>query len=1161
VRRVCPPAETFGDFFAFRLSDAEHERVVEHLQGCPACHKTIGTILGALTKITADLRAEAPGESRGPEKRGAIELLATAAAMAQARAAPEPLLADAKAPQPAAADDAGRRPVALAIAVVTAIALAGLLIHARFTTTDPRAMLASSEPRERGFAARFLDIGWSPLSERPQPSRTGSDLDLPPGAARYLAIADLRGALPEAPTARELAAVGVTQVLSGYVDRGVETLIRAVAAEPESPELLSELGAAHLARAEDRDRDSSDEGAPNLGREHHYEDLPAALEAIERALERSPHLREALFNRALALERLHLPMAARTAWQRYLGVDSRSAWAHEARQRLAHLHVEPPPDAVRLRAEIAMAASDGGGERLAHLVQAQRYLARRVVQEDLLPGWGDAQLAGNAEALRLLAAAHAIADTYEAQTSDDTLRRAVEEVEQAEGPRRERLAGGHRALGSAARAHDAFDLAVTRAAADRALAMLPRDSPAAMWARAFRIVCAYYANGDVESEASAILDGTATDLASRGRALWILGLWRATHGNVPAGITHYREALLAYERTEETDPVVWLRYLLGEAYGYLGVSGDCWRHLRGALDDSPTLTDRTHAFDVVLGSAMVAVHQGRPRLAADLLGEALANPGPHEPYQIAEAHLWRCRIRTDLGAEDEARDDAQQASFWLAKSAPIDVQRGAGYLHLTRGLLARDPSRAVGAFTQAVESFRAAGLLFRIPGVLLHRSRVLIQAGEVAAADADLRQGAILLEQGTGAPPQAIWSVRKDADLLYDTRVELLLRETRWREALEVAEAGRGWDLAALARHADNAGRLGPEPVPFAGLPAQLEPGVTVLFYSVLRTQAIVWRLQREQLSRIALPILPPELTRLVSAVTADARARAWTGTTRDNAMRLYRALVAPAALAGTDELVIVPDDQLSGLPFAALVNPATGKFLLEERQVSTAPGVRAYVRAHRRWLALATQPPSDALVVGDPRVAPGLFARLKALPGARSEARLVANLYPRRQVLLGAVATRDNVVAALGRHEVVHFSGHAVANAADPSRSSFPLAGDPASAALLYAADIPGLSLTSARTVVLSACETGIGPATADAGSLSLARAFLAAGVPTVVASLWPISDGPSAPLAVAVHRHLRAGEAPAAALRAAQLELLRGDAPELRSPAVWAAFAAFGG
>jgi CHAT domain-containing protein/tetratricopeptide (TPR) repeat protein len=1165
--RRCPDPGTFGAFLEDSLPSAEYERVFEHIDACPVCHQVFAQVVVVLDRITKAKRADEkqplrPARRAKPRPGGPPPLVDSPPPVVPT--APEPVDREIE-PRAVPTSAAPRAPLArrplLAAAVALAVGL-GFLLDSKLPThdpRDPRVLLMATEPRERPWPARFRDVIWSPVGE-PQPPRNTGDLNLPPGAARYLVAAELRGPMPEAPSAQELAAIGAEQALGGQVDRGVATLIRALAAEPEAAELLSELGAARLARAEASAATDLDEAAA-LGRETHDEDVPAALEAIELALEKSPQLHEALFNRALALQALHLPGAARRAWQRYLAVDPSSKWAREARERLARLAVKAPPDAARLRAEIAAVASDGDGERLAALVQTHRYLARLVVQQELLPGWGKARLAKDiAEMTRQLKAARAIAEEYEAQTSDGTLRRAVEEIERSEGALGERLAAGYLALGQSARAHDAFDLERTRPAADRALTLLPPRSPAAIWARTFRLVCAYYANGDVESEASAILDGTATDLASRGRASWILGLFRATHGDLTAGIAAYQEALLAYHGLEETDPTVWLRFLIGEAHGYMGASGECWRYLRAALRDLPALTDRGHALSVVRFSAIVAFREERPRAAAGILSEALEGSELHEPHEIAHGYLWRCRMRLAIGATAGAREDFFRASVWSARSAPVDAERLAGDLHLSRGLIAGDPSRAIEAFTRALESFRAAGQLYRLPEVLLHRSDALLRAGQVAAADADLRQGVVLSEQQAGAGAQAIWSSLRGSGLLYDKRVELLLREKRWRYALEVAEAGRGWDLGALAPRQPNASGRHGEPLPFSALQAQLEPGVTVLFYSVLPKEAIVWRVQRAKLSQVVLPISPRTLARLATAVRADLTAQAWTATTRDNAMRLYEAIVSPAAL-DKGELVIVPDDELHGLPFAALVNPATGKFLVEETQLTVAPSVESYVRAHARWRTLAVGPPSGALVVGDPSVTPGLLPGLKVLPGARAEARQVAGLYSRRRLLLGATATRGSFVEALGRHDVIHFAGHAITNAVDPSRSSLPLAGDADHAPLLFAADIPQLNVAKARTVVLSGCETGVGPTTISEGPLSLTRAFLAAGVPTVVASLWPISDGPSAPLAIALHHRLRAGERPASALRGAQLELLRGEAPALRNPAVWAAFEAFGG
>ena len=139
----------------------------------------------------------------------------------------------------------------------------------------------------------------------------------------------------------------------------------------------------------------------------------------------------------------------------------------------------------------------------------------------------------------------------------------------------------------------------------------------------------------------------------------------------------------------------------------------------------------------------------------------------------------------------------------------------------------------------------------------------------------------------------------------------------------------------------------------------------------------------------------------------------------------------------------------------------------------------------------------------------------------------------------------------------MIHLAAHAEVDSQYPTLSRLVLAGnDTLTAGELYSQDFG-----ATRLVVLSACRTARGPITATEGVESLARPFLAAGVPAVVASLWDVDDGATAELMIAFHRHLRSGLTGPAALRAAQIELLRSDDDGLRSAAGWGAFQWIGG
>ena len=96
---------------------------------------------------------------------------------------------------------------------------------------------------------------------------------------------------------------------------------------------------------------------------------------------------------------------------------------------------------------------------------------------------------------------------------------------------------------------------------------------------------------------------------------------------------------------------------------------------------------------------------------------------------------------------------------------------------------------------------------------------------------------------------------------------------------------------------------------------------------------------------------------------------------------------------------------------------------------------------------------------------------------------------------------------------------------------------------------------------MVLAGCRTAAGAISSTEGALSLGRPFLAAGVPSVVASLWDIDDAVSRRFFVTFHRALRVLGEPLLALQQAQISLLRDGDPSYARPASWAAFVCMGG
>lgn len=253
---------------------------------------------------------------------------------------------------------------------------------------------------------------------------------------------------------------------------------------------------------------------------------------------------------------------------------------------------------------------------------------------------------------------------------------------------------------------------------------------------------------------------------------------------------------------------------------------------------------------------------------------------------------------------------------------------------------------------------------------------------------------------------------------------------------------------------------------------------------------------------------------------------------------------------AGVGRLVVVADEDLQLLPFAALRAEPGGSSLAERYQLSFAPSATLW----RRWRSNSPSPaPRAALVLADP--VPGAAAGpLEPLPGARREGRQVyREIGGGSQILLGSEATEKRLAETeLGPLGLLHFAAHAIHGRAGlrSERSALVLAaGEGEGDGLLQPREIRRLRLAG-KAVVLSACRGAEGEVLAGEGTLSLANAFFAAGAEVVVASLWNLEDQAAQRFGRRFYRHLGEGRPAGQALTAAQREGIAAG----EDPAHWA-------
>ena len=198
-------------------------------------------------------------------------------------------------------------------------------------------------------------------------------------------------------------------------------------------------------------------------------------------------------------------------------------------------------------------------------------------------------------------------------------------------------------------------------------------------------------------------------------------------------------------------------------------------------------------------------------------------------------------------------------------------------------------------------------------------------------------------------------------------------------------------------------------------------------------------------------------------------------------------------------------------------------------------------------------------------------------LPYTGQEIRAISERFPEGQakVFLGRDANEDRVREMLASARIVHLAAHGVDDPDYPLDSLIALSllesDELEHNGLLQAWEIIDQLELNADLVVLSACETALGPNRGGEGLISLSRAFQIAGARSVLASLWAVNDRSTSELMIRFYRHLLAGETKDRAIQLAQIELIRGpveivnengetETHDFSAPYYWAAFQLIG-
>ncbi len=232
---------------------------------------------------------------------------------------------------------------------------------------------------------------------------------------------------------------------------------------------------------------------------------------------------------------------------------------------------------------------------------------------------------------------------------------------------------------------------------------------------------------------------------------------------------------------------------------------------------------------------------------------------------------------------------------------------------------------------------------------------------------------------------------------------------------------------------------------------------------------------------------------------------------------RCYDCFLRPVQhlLSKESHLIIVPDGELYLLPFAALKDSRTGRYLIELCTVRYAPSLAALLALRKRQAMLSEEParsapdhPTEVLIVAVEHFQSHVEGEpLQSLPAAVVEADAIKTMCEARgmsvDTRLNGSATKSAVIARLpAARRLIHFCTHGIL---EKSALVFHSEGGDESE-FLTANELQHMQL-SASLGVISACNTGRGVISAD-GVVGLCRSFLAAGLDAVLVSLWKVGD-----------------------------------------------------
>jgi CHAT domain-containing protein/Tfp pilus assembly protein PilF len=1031
---------------------------------------------------------------------------------------------------------------------------------------------------ERPVESRISGFDYAPLNNRRGENQEIFD-KIEFNLSKELALK----AASENPSAENLHTLGLVYLVENKFDDAIKQFNNALKISPNNAKIHNDLGIAWLENGKMYDSNPK-----------HF---ATSFEEFEKAIESDFKLPEAVFNRALSLQLMDLPIQAKQAWQEYLKFDSSTQWAREAEKNLQTLESNKSLSKMKadLLGDFMEAFEKDDREKAYRILSRNREIVRgRLIPQQLAFLFVAAKTKDEQEKSRKYLTTLKFAGQVEFKKSGDSywkdLAGFYSRISEND---LSKIKQSHYLIIKGFDYYESGNYEQAKNIFEDANKLLLREGD--IWEAKFCdywIGSSYFYANQVD-QSSKVFEKLAEFAENKGYK------WLASHAfsrlfydsvsqnQHSKAIENAEKGLLLAEQINDHYNIRRTTLQLAEIYRRLGRIDKSLDFLQKSLKIAQMpefgLTQKWLDYQVA-AETFLTIKYFNTAIVYEKEALELAKELKRKDYeQFSNVNLGMIYMFQEK--YDEARIFLKKSEE-VAKNLPDEEARNKSIAysklktaHVER--LSENYQQAVNFYNEALVFFGKSE--FKLDLYEARKGLLLTFLAQKDKANFE-KELPIILEIFKQNRVEILEEQNRNSFFdneqdVYDIAINFAYEHNEYDKAFDYSEESRSRSLLDLITQGEKIilkkttpevkfSKFISEPQKLKEIQPQIPENSQIVEYAVLTDRILIWHITKDKFNVVESAFSSAELQKLVFAYLKliSHKNEENAESERETAKKLHQILISPIEknLDPAKELYLIPDKSLFQIPFASLISPDTNDYFIRTYKFVVAPSANVFLIASKNAVKFNLNPTERLLSIGNPAFSPQDFPNLSSIASSEYEAKEITKWYRQSTKLIGKEASKENVIKHFPTAEIIHFAGHYVVNEQMPLLSGLILSKTAGNLnkeySILSNYEIIETKLPLTKLILLSACQTGVEKFYKGEGLIGASRTFLAMGIPLVVASQWEVDSDATAELMIRFHRYRKTENlSTATALQRAQIDLLKNKS--FQHPSFWAGFTVFGG